>query len=281
MNGVIDAGALLPQILCERRVDVALMSEQYRNFKPPKWLSNAANMSAISVPRPDKIRQDASESERHFVWLKSGSITYVSCYFSPTTCIEEYRRRMNYLQDTIRDGMEGDLIVAGDFNARAVKWGMPTKNSKGRAVLAMAARLGLVLVNERRTTIFRRPGLGESTSDMTLSLESFAPRVKEWQVIMDENGSNHQYIVFEVTDTIDRRGIARKTGWNVKKLDTERLAEKVENVIAAIQSDEPNLNTVEGVQKLTEATMQLLKTACKASMLRTKKDRQMLNLLVE
>ncbi|XP_014206863.1 uncharacterized protein LOC106638275 [Copidosoma floridanum] len=220
MNEAIDANALLPQILCKRRVYVVLMSEQYRNFTLPKWLSNATNVSAMLVHRPHGICQDTSGLGRYFVLLKSRGITIVSYYFSPNTSIKEYRRRINHLEYTIRDGIDGDLLVARDFNATSVEWGMPATNSKGRAVLDMAARLGLVIVNEGRTTTFRRPGFGESIPDITLALESLAPRVKKVQVIKDNNGSNHQYIIFEITDTIDRKGIARKTGWNVKKLDT-------------------------------------------------------------
>ena len=74
------------------------------------------------------------------------------------------------MEDVLRD-ISGLLLVAGDFNARAVEWGMPETNSKGRDLLEMAARLGLVVANEGSVTTYRRPGFGESIPDVTLASE--------------------------------------------------------------------------------------------------------------
>ncbi|XP_014217107.1 uncharacterized protein LOC106645703 [Copidosoma floridanum] len=135
------------------------------------------------------------------------------------------------------NGMEGDLVVVGDFNARAVEWKMPATSSKGQAVLDMVSRQGLVVVNEITTTNYRRPKFSESIPDITMVSESLAPKVKKWQVIEDKNGSHLQCIVLGITDTINKKCIACKTGCNVKKLTIERLAKTVENGIAANQSD--------------------------------------------
>jgi len=171
MNGTIDADNLLPQIAGERGVDIVLISEQYRNRSSSAWLSDRGNRSAIWLPKHGNPRMDECGSEDGFVWMTSGNVTYVSCYFSPNTTINEYRSLINNLEDSIRDQMKSSVIVAGDFNARAVEWGMPETNSRGRRVLEMAARLGLIVLNSGSVTTYRRPGYGESIPDITLASE--------------------------------------------------------------------------------------------------------------
>ena len=73
--------------------------------------------------------------------------------------------------------ISGLLLVAGDFNARAIEWGLPETNSRGRHLLEIAARLGLVVTNEGSVTTYRRPGFGESIPDITFASEQLVPRI--------------------------------------------------------------------------------------------------------
>ena len=61
------------------------------------------------------------------------------------------------------------MIMGGDFNSRATEWGMTTTNSRGRRVLDMAARLGLLLENKSLSTPFRRPEYIGTIPDVTFS----------------------------------------------------------------------------------------------------------------
>jgi len=45
---------------------------------------------------------------------------------------------MDDFEDKIMDMTTGSLILASDFHARAVEWGMSVTNTKRRAVLDMA-----------------------------------------------------------------------------------------------------------------------------------------------
>ena len=87
----------------------------------------------------------------------------MSVYISPNLRRNEFLRQVERMEDVLRD-ISGLLLVAGDFNARAIEWGMPETNSKCRDLLEMAARLGLVVTNEGSVTTYRRPGFGESIS---------------------------------------------------------------------------------------------------------------------
>lgn len=52
----------------------------------------------------------------------------------------------------------GNMIAAGDLNARAIEWSMPLTNSRSRVFLEMAARLHLRVVNVVSVPTYRKPG---------------------------------------------------------------------------------------------------------------------------
>ena len=61
---------------------------------------------------------------------------------------------MDGLEDAIHK-MEGDMIVARDFNTKALKWGMPEPDCRGKQLVQMSSRLDLVVLNTGRTSTFR------------------------------------------------------------------------------------------------------------------------------
>ena len=103
----------------------------------------------------ENVPIEASGRGRGFVWVRSKSITYVSCYLMPTGPVQEYYTKLEDIEDFARE-VSSNIIVAGDFNAKAVDWGMHYTDSKGEATLEMVSRLGLVVLNVGDTTTFRR-----------------------------------------------------------------------------------------------------------------------------
>ena len=87
-----------------------------------------------------------------FVWTKFNSITYVNCYFTPNKGIDIFRERMDRLEDANQE-MEGDTTEASDFNAKALEWGMPEPECRGKQVDEMLFRLiSLVVLNTGKMT---------------------------------------------------------------------------------------------------------------------------------
>lgn len=82
---------------------------------------------------------------------------------------------MELLEDGIRD-LPGDVVVAGDCNARTVERGMTQTNKRGRLLLEMAEMLDLVVAKTGSTSTYRRPGFGNSISDVTLTSDRILPR---------------------------------------------------------------------------------------------------------
>lgn len=85
------------------------------------------------------------------------------------------------LEDEIR-GISGDVIVVGDFNARAIEWGMPTGNDRGQLLLEMAARLDLMVTNTGRTHTYCRSGFGNSIPDVTFVSARLMIKINGWRV---------------------------------------------------------------------------------------------------
>ena len=93
--------------------------------------------------------------------------------------------------------MEGELTVAGDFNAKALEWGERQPDSRGGRVLDVASRLGLVVLNTGSTSL--RPAI-TSTSRLAFVMERLP-------------GLLHK-----------APPPPTHTRWDVKKMDTERLS---------------------------------------------------------
>ena len=52
--------------------------------------------------------------------MRCGQIIIISCYLTPNESIGVFQAKLDCLEDAPRD-MEGELIVARDFNAKALE----------------------------------------------------------------------------------------------------------------------------------------------------------------
>lgn len=254
------ADNLLVQLALEHRSDILLISEQYRDRHEAGWYSDLLGTAAIWIPRTSSVTITSHGTGTGHVWAVSGGITYVSVYFTPNDTAADFQAKLVELEETLRE-VDGQAIVAGDLNAKAVEWGMETTDRRGRLILEMAARLRLDVINEGNVTTFRRPGYGETIPDVTLASETLARRVAEWRVIEDYTGSDHQYIVF-VLNTVPTRqtGSSRPVGWNVARLNEETL-------VSVMKAREAEVLTHHGsAEEGAVAAMRLIRKACDASM---------------
>ncbi|XP_053956335.1 uncharacterized protein LOC128861988 [Anastrepha ludens] len=212
------ADALLEQIAIERELDAVIISEQYGRIAKGTLFEDEIATAAL--------------------WVPSGSTVAVTQHQAGST--EQFSTKLDLIEDTVRE-IGDPFIVAGDFNAKAVEWGAPTTNTRGRHVLDMAARLGLVVANTGDATTFRRPGCEHTTPDITLETDSLAGVINGWEVLEEYNGSDHQYITFRISARTDNTPTpitksARK--WNMAKVNTEAfLAHFDANFMPHIRGD--------------------------------------------
>ncbi|XP_073979889.1 uncharacterized protein [Rhodnius prolixus] len=260
------ADALLDRLITEWEPDLLIISEQYRNRGSPTWYTDVYNTAAIWVPNPGTVPVEYHSSGRGFVWIRCLGITYVSCYLTPNESIHDFREKIDALEDTFHDRRSA-MVIAGDFNARATEWGMPTTDARGRYILEMAARLGLSVANSGNTPTFRRPGQLGTVPDITLVSDVLAQQVKNWRVLEDYTGSDHQYIIFYLQQKYDKtEGIlTRRVGWNLSKLNEEAFSMVIEQGKMAVVDMQGLL------EETVSKTMGLVRQACDASMPKRKK----------
>lgn len=196
-----------------------------------------------------------------------GATTYIIVYLTPNCDTAGCRRKMALLEDGIRD-LPGDVVVAKDFNARAIQKGMTQRNEQGRLLLEMATRLDLVVVNTGNTTTYRRPGFRNSIPDVTLITDRVLSRVERWRMVEDYTASNHQYIVFDVVGQTrtPRTKFLHLPRWNTNKLNEHKILEE----LTAMQT--PSINILSELigrkraKRLTDETARLIERLCKNSM---------------
>ncbi|XP_036219065.2 uncharacterized protein [Bactrocera oleae] len=238
------ADALLSQMVTENGYDLIIISEQYKKKESGTWLEDSSSTAAIWLPPRSKI-----------------TITVISCYLTPSDSIQEFQEKLDNIEDTARS-IEGPLIITGDLNSKVIEWGMPNTDSRGKRILETAARLGLIVLNTGNATTFRRPGCEETTPDITLSTERMAGSIKQWRVLEDYTGSDHQYISFELDTGTNAHQYRKNTGarkWNVSKLNTSKL-------ISAIDDHNPSSSSPKNAEKVVEHTMLNITRACHKSM---------------
>ncbi|XP_033229118.1 uncharacterized protein LOC117180736 [Belonocnema kinseyi] len=190
MHSSEEANDLLYQIVCEKNIDLLIISEQYRDRDSPTWFSDNLGTAAIWIRNSRGIPVEDHGSGDGCVWIKSKGVTYVSCYLTPNESIQDFQEKLDLLEDTLQVA-EGRKGTAGDLNARAVELGMPKKDPQGRRILEMAARRGLLVMNTGKTSTIRRAGNVGTIRDITLASEEVAPLMVNWKVLEDYIGSDH------------------------------------------------------------------------------------------
>lgn len=173
------ATELLSEVISTVKIDVAIISEQYRNPNTSTWFAGNTGTAAIWVLNPN-LQILEKGVENGFVWVKAKQYYIVSCYFTLNESIKDFREKVERLVDCLRS-VEGRKIVAGDLNAKVSDWGMPYTDSRGKALTEMVARLSMEIMNEGISTTFRSAGYTETIIDLTLCSESLAPQVINWQ----------------------------------------------------------------------------------------------------
>ncbi|KAH8375737.1 hypothetical protein KR093_008378, partial [Drosophila rubida] len=125
------ADSLLSQFVLEKAVDVVIISEQYKIPKNGTFLTDNTGTAAIWLPNLNNFTVTRSGAGQGFVWAETKICTIMSCYLTPSDSINEFKTKLDAIEDQAQQ-LGGDLIIAGDFNSRAIEWGMPTTNPRGR-----------------------------------------------------------------------------------------------------------------------------------------------------
>ena len=267
MNRSKTAQDLSTQLTLEKKADIWIISEPYQKVGSPGWFFDTLGTAAIWIPDMTRVHVEEHGQTEGFVWIRTEDMVYVSGYLTPNEPRKHFKRKLDNIENIVR-GLGEKVVIAGDLNARAIDWGMPNADSRGKEILEMAARMDLCVINTGNVRTFRRRGQKGTIPDITLSTYSVEERIIDWQVLEDFTGSDHQYISFAVAKerpsnfintlrTVPRR-------WNLRKLDRDKFADVMQNNVESI------LQYPYGqVEVLVRDSVALLHQACDAAMPKT------------
>ncbi|XP_023315674.1 uncharacterized protein LOC111693878 [Trichogramma pretiosum] len=258
LNHCKAAQDLLSQTILEERINVAVVSDQYKNLEPPyTWLADANSQAAIWVQGGSTVQERPARARPFFTWARINGIYLFSVYAPPRLADVEF---FALLSDIIEEALNRrPLIVAGDFNAWATEWGCRVTRQRGTILLNALATLEAALLNTGDTPTFAG-ALGYSVIDLTFASDTLAPRITSWAVSELYTHSDHQAIVFEIANIRPPRPTTRQScKWNAGTLDTECFSVTMAN--AAV----PPGPTEEMATRL----MAVITSACDVSMARS------------
>lgn len=262
---------LMSRLADEKKADIYIICEQYEARKGKNWYQDKSGTAAIWLINSKLFPIQQQGCGEGFVWISSSNTTYVSCYLSPNEGIAVFREKLQDIED-LCSSLTGDIILAGDFNAKSCEWGMTWSDTRGREVTEMAARLDLTIMNLGNSSTFRRRGYRETILDITMATSGAASRISKWEVLEDYTASDHQHISFQIGCVPLRIGKASKhskrgTGWNVKKLDPAKLLSTIARRGGHMLDESTStVVTKAAVERLIENTMNVIVSGCNASM---------------
>lgn len=260
------ASNVLEQLVYQHGIDLVLVSEQYQAKDSAVWFPDTTSTAAVWCCNPG-LRVEANGYGDGFAWVKVGTCTFVSCYFTPNQSINQFQERLDGLEDCL-NSMHGHVMVGGDFNSKAVEWGMPVPDSRGRRLMEAAARLCLTVLNVGNVSTFRRVGCSGTIPDVTFASESLLPLTRNWKVMEDYTGSDHQYITVELTNAEPRIKVSRPPRWNVLRMDRRKLVASLEDRDAVLPEDHPSPREL--AEAMAKGMVKCLQEACSKAMPRKK-----------
>ncbi|XP_073831423.1 uncharacterized protein [Musca autumnalis] len=238
-----------------------VISEQYSSKISGQWFEDVSKTAAIWIPDRRSKKPSKEGKGNGYVWIQFHDVTVMSCYLTPSDSMDEFQLKLNEIEDETRN-IDGNIVMAGDFNSRAVKWGSQETNTRGRKIMEMIARLGLVIANVVCVPTFRRPGCNGTIPDITMVSENIANRIVNWKVLEIYTASDHQYISYTLQPARGTTRQRRREGtrkWNAKRLDRTAL-------IAEIDRQSQQLLSEESASELVEKTMAKIIKGCNTSM---------------
>ncbi|XP_054083381.1 uncharacterized protein LOC128920325 [Zeugodacus cucurbitae] len=261
LNHCEAAQELLSQTVYEQKIDVAIISEQYRNKSESTWISDCTNKAAIWACGGKAFQDKPLVDKPFYARAKIGGINFYSCYIPPSVSQSDFEK---ILDELVKEVLTTTMnVVAGDFNAWATEWGSIYTNRRGDALLKAFSVLDTVLLNTGNQNTFEKNGRG-SVIDITFASRSLV-RTTSWQVCDLYTHSDHQAIIKEIGHLMqNRRSVLTNSvqtrGWKIKTLDDELFRLSLED----------NLNYVEDIDRQAEMLVKHISKACNASMCRKK-----------
>jgi len=66
------------------------------------------------------------------VWW--GTTCVVSVYLPPSLSLAQYEAELGEIEEAVRSGLPGPVLVMGDFNSKSQSWGCPSEDRRGETL---------------------------------------------------------------------------------------------------------------------------------------------------
>lgn len=225
-NRSIGAQDMLLRIARKQKADVLLISE-------PNKKSGGDGVAHMDQSRDTAIRiltrhmaVTGKGDGSCFSWSTVNGINLVSVYISPNLTQGHMEARLDDLTDLLRSLTHTKVVLAGDYNAKAMEWGNPHTDTKGAAVQAWAAANNLCCLNTGNSPTFRR-ATSSSVIDLTFITEDLSGRIENWCVLETETLSDHNCITFTVGGKPRRNDTKPPVSWKFKHESAAYLEESL------------------------------------------------------
>lgn len=142
------------------------------------WIVSTNSICAIGIKGAINVSDKVKGKD--FTWIKIANSTVYSCYWTPN--VTSFQKFEECIEDLERDVRlkEGDIIIASDFNAKAVEWGSSTTCRKGNILAESIACTDFLICNAGKNPTFVR-GLSRSIIDVTFATpQSYLLRIGEY-----------------------------------------------------------------------------------------------------
>lgn len=247
---------LLCQLVREEKVDIAIVSEEYRDLSEPNWIKDATGRAAVWVCGRFHISGKMSAPMPSFTWVEVAGIRLYSCYLPPSDNIDTFAGTLEAIVASARTSRL-PVVVAGDFNAWATEWGSSRTNTRGRLLLEAFAILELEIANRGMTPTYNKGGK-TSIVDLTFIDPRLMGEGFDWKVSDRYTGSDHQALMYWLQGNYraaaSNRNIRRER-WAPATFDRQAFLFMLEDV------------TVEGMaEEKARVLSRTITQACDASM---------------
>lgn len=280
LNHARKAQDLLAHQMLERNVKLALITEPYNyDVEYPRWYKDNTKRAAITWAKEEEREiKKLWRGEGHVAVLWRGWII-ISIYISPKNSRENLEKILDAVERRLTNRGKNQIILAGDFNAKAKLWGCRRDCGKGKALRDWAAAQNLSILNEGTESTCIRP-LGESIVDLTWVSGKAKHRIFNWEVTGMETLSDHELIQFMVRGNlnkeIDTEIEMKKTKWSLRKMDEDRFKATIAGSMWGKERNElaNGRERICSVNEDVRMQSEIIERACAASMPRVRDRKQ-------
>ena len=233
---------LLLQTMAELDIGLAVVAEPYRVPANKAVGDTTSTVMVLRAGSPNSPDIHEVERGNGFAAVTWGDLAVVGVYAPPNEPITAFQELLDRVKNCARRLGSREVLILGDFNAKATAWGSPRTDARGAAVVEWAAETDLLLLNTGSTSTCVR-WQGESIVDLSWASRSATRRLNSWRVADEiETLSDHRHIIMSLrVDNTDmprddnrppnfcdntaseRRKDASRGNWAIAKLDRTRL----------------------------------------------------------